>query len=511
MSKFNKNTKKKDVTVNNAGGEAYKLNPEMELYSLVSTSMVSDSYYESNSERLNRMRSLMNKVSPEFVAKLAVYAREQMNLRSIPLVLAVELAKIHSGDNLVSRMVTRVVNRADELSELLAAYQNLNEREGTKKLHKLSNQIKIGLANCFYKFDEYQFAKYNRKNEVKLRDVLFLTHPKPRTLEEAQLFKKIANDELETPDTWEVNISKVGQTAKDETDLNNSKKAEWERLIIEQKLPYMAMLRNLKNIVKSNVSEEVMDKVISYLTNVKAIENSKQLPFRYLSAYREFSNIDNKSDVSSSVYVNSILKALNNAVIKASHNLPFNDSDNILIAADVSGSMQAPISPNSSVQRYDIGLLMAMTLQYKCKKVVSGFFGDTWKVVNLPNSNILQNVNELHRREGEVGYSTNGFKVIQWALDNKLSFDKIMMFTDCELYNDGYYENTVRQYWEKYKKFNPNAKLYLFDLAGYGTTPIKINENDSFIISGFSDKIWNILNAIEGGESALSEIHNIKL
>ena len=524
MSKYNKkaaNTGKSTKTVNHEGSVAYKLNAEMELYSAVATSMGSDNCYEKDSEKLNRIKRLISQVSPEFVAKLAVYARTQMHLRTIPMVLTVELAKIHSGDDLISRMVKKVVDRADELSELLATYQSLNSRKGVKKLGKLSNQLKKGLAECFYKFDEYQFSKYNKSgNEVKLRDVLFLTHPKPRTLEEAELFRKIANDELATADTWETNISQAGQVASSDEEKDNLKKEAWERLINERKLGYMAMLRNLRNIVNVNVSNETMNNVISYLTNEKAVANSKQLPFRFLAAYREFADGPNRrsygynnSKANTSIHTGAILDALEEAVKLSSKNLPFNTTDNVLIAVDVSGSMEEAITPKSSIERYDIGLLMAMTLQHKCRYVTSGFFGDTWKAVQLPKDNILRNVNELHKREGEVGYSTNGYTVLQWALQQKENYDKVIMFTDCQMWNshDTSRNSGIPKYWNEYKKKNPNAKLYLFDLAGHGNTPIQVNENDVYLIAGFSDKIWDVLNAIENGESALSEIYNIEL
>ena len=78
------------------------------------------------------VRTLIGKCKPLFVAQLAAYARETMNLRSIPLVMAVELARIHQGDNLVKRVTARTVRRADEITELLACYQQANRRTGTK-------------------------------------------------------------------------------------------------------------------------------------------------------------------------------------------------------------------------------------------------------------------------------------------------------------------------------------------------------------------------------------------
>jgi len=210
--KFNILNREKNITTNHAGAKAYRLTPELELYTAVVTSSLSDSYYEKANERLVRIQALIRKNDPTFVAKLAVYAREKMYLRSLPLVLVTELAKIHQGDNLVSRTTNRVVQRADEITELLAYYQLANARKDTKKLNRLSKQIQKGLAEAFNKFDEYQFSKYNRSStDVKLRDALFLVHPKAKNETQQAIFNRIAKDELSVAQTWETTLSAVGQ------------------------------------------------------------------------------------------------------------------------------------------------------------------------------------------------------------------------------------------------------------------------------------------------------------
>ena len=111
-----------------------------------------------------------------------------------------ELAKLHNGDNLVSRTIEKVVLRADEIMELLICYQWRNKKEGIKKLARLSHQVQVGLQQAFNRFDEYQFAKYDRDNlEVKLRDALFLVHPKAKDDAQQELFNKIVNKTLQTP------------------------------------------------------------------------------------------------------------------------------------------------------------------------------------------------------------------------------------------------------------------------------------------------------------------------
>ena len=530
--KFNFLNREKNATVNHEGAIAYRLTPALELYTSVVTGSLSDNFYETADGRLIRIQALIAQNDPEFVVKLAVYAREKMYLRSIPLVLVTELAKIHQGDNLVSRAVGRVVNRADEITELLAYYQLANARKDTKKLNRLSKQVQKGLADAFNKFDEYQFSKYNRDSAaVKLRDALFLVHPKAKSDAQQAIFDKIAKDELAIAQTWETTLSAVGQNDfASEDEKLVAKSQAWEQLILEGKLGYMALLRNLRNIIEAKVSQEAIEKVCATLSNVRAVANSKQLPFRFLSAYRELKVVNDAR-------VSQILSALELAVQHSTTNIRgFDTNTKVVIAADVSGSMQRAISPKSTVQNFDIGLMLAMLLQNRCQNVITGMFGDTWKIINVPKNNILANVMEFHRREGEVGYSTNGHLVIQDLINRRQVVDKIMIFTDCQLWNsaggslmsdvwnrykqispnaklwnnDG--RTPISVAWSQYKKIAPNAKLYLFDLVGYGQTPINILEDqDVFLIAGWSDKIFDIMAAIEDGSNALEEINRIEI
>jgi 60 kDa SS-A/Ro ribonucleoprotein len=131
--KFNIFTKKANNVTNYAGEKAYRLTPEMELYSAVVTAGLNDNFYEKSDVRLARIQELMLKNDPEYIAKLAVYARTEMHMRSIPMVLAVELAKANSGNAIVGKTVSGVVKRADEITELLAYYQMANNRNDVKK------------------------------------------------------------------------------------------------------------------------------------------------------------------------------------------------------------------------------------------------------------------------------------------------------------------------------------------------------------------------------------------
>lgn len=504
--KFNIFKRNENVVKNYEGAQAIKLSPEMELYSAVVTAGLSDNFYENSGNRLARIQELMLKNNPEFVAKLAIYTRNDMYMRSIPMVLAVELAKANSGNTIVSKTVNGVVKRADEITELLAYYQIANKRTGLKKLNKLSKQIQKGLSESFNKFDEYQFAKYNRDAEVKLRDALFIVHPKAKNEAQQNLFNKIANNDLATPYTWETELSALGQVKyANEKAKTIAFKEKWEELIDSNKLGYMALMRNLRNILGTNVSANHIVKVCSYLSNEHAVSNSKQLPFRFLAAYRELKDLNSE-------YVTMILNALEDAVVLSVRNMKgFDESTRVMIACDVSGSMQKPISAKSKILLYDIGLMLGMLMQSKTKRVVTGMFGDTWKIINMPNRGVLSNVNEYYKREGEVGYATNGYKVIDDLVNRKVIMDKIMMFTDCQLWNTNQDGASLSSSWKTYKQIAPHAKLYLFDLAGYGNAPLQVEKNDVYLIAGWSDKVFDVLHSIENGVSAVEKINQIAL
>ncbi len=504
--KFNTRTKSAATVKNHEGAKAWTMSKELELYTMVVTTTLSDKFYETGGERLLRIKQLISEVNPIFVAKLAVYARENMYLRSVPLVLAVELAKAHKGDDLVSRLVARIVQRADEITELLAFYQNANARTATKKLGQLSKQLQKGLALSFNKFDEYQFSKYNREAAVKLRDALFLVHPRPKDVTQQSIFDKIAADNLSTAYTWETELSRAGQeNHTDESAKDVAFAKQWEALIDSGKLGYMAMLRNLRNMLQKGISSAHLDKVAGMLSDPRQVAKSKQFPFRFLSAYRELRGETN-------LKATKIMQALEDAITASVVNMRgFDANTRVLIASDVSGSMSVPVSAKSKVQMYDIGLVMSMLLKSKCKLAITSIFGTEFKVVNMPSENILANTDQMDHYSSQVGWATNGHLVIEHLVQTKTMIDKVMIFTDMQLWNSSGDGGHLASAWTQYKKLQPTARLYIFDLQGYGQAPIKLLRDDVHLIAGWSDKIFDILHAIENGSNALEVIENITL
>ena len=211
-----------------------------------------------------------------------------------------------------------------------------------------------------------------------------------------------------------------------------------------------------------------------------------------------------------------VLEALEAAIVVSAQNIPMFENENVLIATDVSGSMIRPVSPRSVINNYDIGSVLAMLVHNKAQNTVTGMFGDTFEVHGFPKSGVLRNAETVYELEGKVGYSTMGYKVIEYANKTNTQFDKIMIFTDCQMYGTGRssYGNdhsAIDREWKKYKRNVPNAKLYLFDLSGYGTSPVSLMDNDVTLISGWSDKVFDVMNAVDEGATALDVINAIEL
>lgn len=494
------------TVLNHEGEVAYVMTPEMELYTAVVTASLSDKFYESCDSLVGRIPELVPQVSPEFVAELAIYTRREMNLRSVPLLLLVELAKCHNGDNLVSRAVAATVMRADEISELLACYQWRNPSSGIKKLGKLSRQIQDGLKIAFNKFNEYQFAKYDRDGEVTLKDALFLVHPKADSAQKQEIFDKIVADKLEIPYTWETQLSALGQKNFGSPEEKNlAKKALWEELLDSGKLGYMALLRNLRNILESGVSGRHIESLCKRLADPVQVKASKQLPFRFLAAYKEMLALDN-------MYRQCVMDALEEAVKASAQGIKgFDIGTKVLLACDVSGSMFSPVSQRSRIVNAEIGILLASMLRIKSRCVLSGIFGDVWKTVLASTAPVLENTVGVRNMANRVGYSTNGYRVIDWLIDRDVRMDKVIFFTDCQLWNSNYGDGNIRVSWAKYKAKYPEAKLYIFDLAGYGQSPLDLSQKDVYLIAGWNEKVFDVLDAVENGADVLSLIKNIPL
>jgi hypothetical protein len=388
--KLNKATQFAPTKFTHEGAPAYRhTNAAQDLSRSVMACMLwENTFYESGEEIATRIQNLVKAVDPEVVSAIAIEAREKMNLRHVPLLLVTAMAKLPTHRHVVAETAARVIQRADELAEVLAIYTK--GRTGTKKLNKLSNQLKKGVATAFTKFNEYSLAKYNQDNEIKLRDVLFAVHPRPLNDEQGAVWKRLAQNELATPDTWEVALSAT-----------KDKKAEWTRLLTEEKLGALALLRNLRNMQQAGVDEKL---VRSALLTMKT---ERVLPFRFVGAANHAPQWEPELEA---------------AMLKNLAEMPKLPGKTAIVV-DNSGSMSDRISGKSELSRIDAACALAILVREVCERAVVIGFGSTAAVIPARKGFALR---DAIKRGPGGGTNTD----TALALARQQGYDRIIVITD---------------------------------------------------------------------------------
>lgn len=477
MSRFNIKTKQ-TKTVNLAGGKAYKESTKLELASLLLTSFVTDKFYSTADEQMERVRTLVAGLKDKtFAAKAAIYARTKFHMRSISHVVAGELFRKGmglSGQPWAKNFINKVVVRPDDATEILSYFED--------KVMETSvpAQLKKGLGLSLGKFDKYNLSKYRGENkDISLVDLVNYVHPVPTKKNSAALTELVA-DTLRATKTWETKMTQAGQTAENETDKATKKAKVWNDMLAEGELPYFALLRNLRNILEQGGDVAA---ACEQLTNPKAIAASKILPFRYLTALDEIQKLPTNTKQ------RQILMALNDAVDIACSNAPAFKGET-LVAVDISGSMSGPVSA--------IAALFAAILFKANNADVMRFDSDAHYMNNLnPRDSVLT----IARQISASGGSTNFHAIFNTA--NK-KYDRIIILSDMQGWV-GYDAptQTLAQYRSRH---DAHPMVYSFDLAGYGT--LQFPEESVMAIAGFSDKVFNVMEKLEGDKDAL--IHEIE-
>lgn len=436
---------KRPVEFTHEGGKTYNTGDALDKLrrSVCSCLLWEDEFYEDGEAIADRIVALAKQVAPQDLADLAVEVRSVMNLRHVPLVLLAVLCKTGAGvPGLVSNAIANTIQRADELSEFVAVYAKINGVHVNSVKKKLSAQAKKGLAKAFAKFDEYRLAKYaSRESAVKLRDVLFLSHPNPQDRAQKSLWKKLAENKLTSPPTWEVRLSS-----------GEDKKKVFTEMLKDDELGYLALLRNLRNMAEAGVDPDLIKQAIKARKDARRV-----LPFRYVAAARVVPQFD---------------AALDAALIDSVKEMP-KLPGKTFVYVDLSGSMDAKVSPRSEMKRWDAAAALA--------SVING---------DLRVFSFSTTVNEVPARRGLAGISailgSNGGgtdigNVVRHANFNMKKEDRLIIITD---------EQSATSV-EK-----PRAeKAYMINVASYRNG---INYGDWVHIDGFSEGVLRFIYEHEG-------------
>jgi 60 kDa SS-A/Ro ribonucleoprotein len=511
MARYNTKSTGTPTVINHQGGTAYALDAKSELVSILATGL-DNKYYENLGERENRLAYVIENVASvdkTFVAKAMVYARSVMGQRTVTHFGAVELAKHLSGDNLGTRFFSKrsrkenkggIIFRLDDMLEIAACYKAVNPGK------QLSNAIKKGFKEALEAADEYELAKYQAKNkEVSLVDIINLVHPKPSE-KMKDVFAKLMKGELKQFNTVEDKNTKTGQEVaakvkagaitkeEAEEELKEAKGENFAELIATKKIGYLALLRNIRNILKTDAQSEVVKNACGLLTDEKLIKQSLVFPHQIDLALEiivgEFGN-----------EARPFVKALNEAYELAIPNLvELFQNGRTAVVFDSSGSMSTPICLASkkagSESAISKAALIAATLAKGINADVFHYADDCVEI----KFNALDTVNTLKKqflsKQGSVGYGTNFSSIIDTLGTN---YDRVFVISDMQ--GKDRLDNV------KWK----NIHIYSVDIAGYGTTMFKPGSK-VYQIFGYSADIYELIKKVEIDPKALiKEIEAIEI
>ena len=555
MSKYNAKAEGVKPTVVNAMGEnAYQLSAKEELVSTCMTTFLSgDHYYETEKEVVNRIVNKLNEVDPLFAAKLALYVRNEGNLRSVSHLIAATIAKRASGTEWSKRFYNKIVVRPDDMSEILSAYAVQNKMD-LKKIRKIPNAIKKGFKTALERLDAYQIDKYKMNSrQVKMLDLVNLFHPKG-TQRNQQAYHNLVNGEslagLYASKVLEKEMTKAGQKTQGKSvqEKEAAKKEAIENVLSNVKgMPIMNLLRNLRNIIL--YAPKSVDDACAQLTNETAVLNSRLLPFRFATAYEEIEKMsfsDKKSNTSIAFeedYNNQtitatefaelkekILNAIEDALQISCQNIPELDG-NTAILIDHSGSVRGDGGGSSRVSAFSktttamIGNLFGSMMAYRQKNVYIGLFGDRLIPVKVDRS---QRLLDFNKKSFDKGANCGGgteqgiYDFFRQAVREKKKIDNIIVFSDCQIGSNGstswygmsgtersaIFQDLIKQF----RKINPLCNIIVVDIHNTRGNNVFYKPERVLNIAGWSANIFDVIKSnTKGFDAILKEIEAIEI
>lgn len=499
-----------EVGYNHKGALGYGKVAKSELFlAAVSDFGNENTFYESAATRSARIATLAAEVAVEdveWITNFVKWLRDEANLRSISLIIALEAARglVKAGVPGSRALVANAIKRADEPGEALAWwYANVGR--------KIPAGIKRGIADAAVRvYNEYSLAKYDTDSHgFRFADVINLTHPDPKKeTNQSDLFKyaldrrRDANAEVPTSLTMVQKRKAILSSSLDEkrallksSDASARLKAAgltweavgssfgkggldaeaWEALI--PTLGYMALIRNLRKFEEKGVSKKTLMGVAQRLADTDEVVKSKQLPFRFLSAYRAVTK--SKSGPTSGLFDYPLEMALQASLA----NVPSLDGDS-LILVDRSGSMYWAMSEKTDMNFADTAALFGAALAVRAEKATLVQFGSHSDEVPFnKNSSVLKLVNTFRDMGGTY---------TKTAVDKYFTkkYKRVIILTDEQA-----------SYGDPAADIPANVPVYTFNLVGYkyghkNTLP------NRFTFGGLQDQSFGLIPMLEAGFDA---------
>lgn len=510
MAKFNKSRQKSGAgPIKGAahatgrtfeGAPGYERDPKGELFLLAVSNFGGEAtFYESADQRDSRYIKLIRKLAvsdPDWLGRFLVWLRTGANMRTAALVGALEAANwmVRAGIPGSRSIVSGVLRRADEPGEALAYW---NARYG----RALPKAVKRGIADAAVRlYDEFALLKYDTDRAgFRFADVLELTHPSSTSDAQGALFAHALDRRHGYGDSIPESLPLLRSRAKLMAKPLAGRRAvlrdperlkaagmTWEALAgwlqgpmdaeawtaVLPSMGYMAQLRNLRNLDEADVGDDVAAKVAAELADPVRVARSKQLPMRFLSAYRATGSVQ-------------WAQALETALSHSLANVPVL-SGRTLVLVDRSGSMFFTTSQRAGLTFADTAAVFGTALALRAEKADLVEFGTSSNTVGFRKGHSVLRVVD---RFGNLGGTETAKAVGRWFDGH----DRVVIVTDEQAFDGSGADPT--------KAVPDTVPVYTWNLAGYryGHAPGAVNKHT---FGGLSDAAFAMIPLIEAGKRA---------
>jgi hypothetical protein len=505
-----------------AGGKTEKLVQRVEIADgKLKGIMQTDELDDTARELLGAAVQVADGQSPEDLLAIANWLRNEVNIRLTPQVLLILASRLMGTKSLVRQYAPFVVRRPDEVKTCILLHRYFFGHKS------LSNSLALGLSDAVSKFGERGLLKYEGQEFPSWKDVLcFLPRRKGWPVADAVAKYFITGKVVDAKATPVIaarvelgKCKKFDDLAKDLakkslvnwevllSQFPNDKKAVWEFLIETDQLYYMALIRNLRNLLQERIGGKHLQKVSLKLADKNEVLKSKQLPFRFLMAHKVISEVPGVDTADAS----EMMAAIELAANEATYNIPVLPGTTAIFVDD-SGSMKCPVSEKSQVTCASAARALGAIVAKRGERVYLNAFSDNVREVKFSKNDTMIGV---ANRIPFTGNGTYGYKCIEWLMENNIKADRVVLLSDQQCYeSDGYGTQSMCDVWQRYRKQNPTAWLHSIHLNGSGDTPVQEGDRVN-LIGGFSQKIVTMLLQTEGllakdGQAALPTVEQIR-
>lgn len=490
MSKFNQKAKP-EMVATHEGGAAYAKSVEMEWTNMLFSSFLSGGFYESENDQLSRFDALtyemIKKYGAIFAAKAAVFARNELGMRSVSQYLAAKVNALSFDGK--RAFYSKFFRRPDDVAEVFAAIDSL----GDKRSHGLVR----GASDYISGLSDYSIMKYQMKDKkYNMFDLVNITHAHSAVID---MYK--ANS-LSTPNTWETRISAAKS--------DEEKAHVWVDLVTSGSLGYLALIRNLRNIIRvcgltDSGKQFIQTELCRAIVNKMAIAKSRIFPYQIFIAYKQLKNCG-YSDFH-------VFAALEKAFLTAIDNMPpFYDRNAIVL--DVSGSMDASIGTNSSVSILEAGACYAAALY------LSGSDFEVYKFADrachcVDINRAMSPFGLIERLCSNDNCGCGTFVTTAFQCMNE-HYDRIFLISDCQAMDtDEWWLSTptitaseaLHNYIEAYGE----THVYSYDLGNYHSTIDNPDSGRVTMLTALNDKVFSLLDYFEGNKDVVDFINHLTI